>query len=105
MIICSSQMIQRFYVGDGDGSFWLQNYASGLCLTTKNNKVSGSSKLWFKKCEGEKNKMIMETKENGAVVIYAKQKDKKFCLQTSASFAKLNEDVRWKHHEAQRNGL
>jgi hypothetical protein len=82
--------------GDGDGSFWLQNYASGLCLTTKNNKVSVSSKLWFKKCEGEKNKMIMETKENGAVVIYAKQKDKKFCLQTSASFAKLNEDGRWK---------
>jgi hypothetical protein len=82
--------------GDGDGSFWLQNYASGLCLTTKNNKVSQSSKLWFKKCDGEKNKMLMETKENGAVVIYAKSKDKKYCLQTSASYAKLNEDVRWK---------
>jgi len=82
--------------GDGDGSFWLQNYASGLCLTTKNNKVSQSSKLYFKKCKGEKNKMLLEKKPDGGYILKAKQKDGKYCLTVGGSVAKLNEDVRWK---------
>ena len=68
---------------DGDGSFFLRNYASGLCLQTEYAEtVNGGKLLFWNTCRGEKNKFMTRLTGDGDGSFFLSSKESGYCVTT-----------------------
>jgi len=81
---------------DGDGSFFLRNYVSGLCLHTEYAEtVNGGKMLFWNTCKGEKNKFMTRLTGDGDGSFFLSSKRSGYCVNTQKAQAEEGSLLVW----------
>jgi hypothetical protein len=87
---------RKIPTNDGDESFWLQDFDSGLCLTSVSSTISKGGALQYRPCDkaGEKGKLKEKKTAVDGEIYYKSKKDTQYCITADGS-ATAGSAIKW----------